>query len=210
MSFDDFDRESIAIRHAAQRERDFYERSANRVLDFGEHAAAGDPEWFQAQCCRTVADMNATGERLAGVQHLMHAAVGMATEAGELLDMLKKYVWYGKPFDQTNAIEELGDALWYVSEAATALDVTIREVMIRNAAKLRRRYSSGFSQAEALTRKLDAERAALEAIVGPVPVEGMTVSEVCRATQRQNCHMCEDCTCGDNTNPEVQKEATHG
>jgi hypothetical protein len=56
-------------------------------------------------CLRTLsADMPAIKERLSDEStiHLLHAATGMVTEAGELLDMLKKHIFYGKDLDLVN------------------------------------------------------------------------------------------------------------
>lgn len=44
-----------------------------------------------------------------------HATLGMISEVGELADMLKRSLAYGKPFDRINAIEEIGDIYWYVN-----------------------------------------------------------------------------------------------
>lgn len=57
------------------------------------------------------------------LSHLDHAAKGMNTEQGELDDMLKKHLIYGKPFDDVNVLEECGDVLWYVALALRAIDV---------------------------------------------------------------------------------------
>ena len=45
---------------------------------------------------------------------IIHAIMGLATEAGELIDALKKHVFYGKPIDEKNLIEECGDVMWYL------------------------------------------------------------------------------------------------
>lgn len=44
-----------------------------------------------------------------------HAAIGIFTETGELLDIFKKNLWYGKEIDLVNFKEELGDIMWYVA-----------------------------------------------------------------------------------------------
>jgi hypothetical protein len=44
---------------------------------------------------------------------VMHAAVGIAGEVGELLDCLKKTWIYGKPLDYPNLREEIGDVMFY-------------------------------------------------------------------------------------------------
>ena len=71
-------------------------------------------------------------------------ALGLAGESGEVIDLIKKHLFHGKPLDRDKAIEELGDVFWYVQCLAEALDVSIGEVAQKNAAKLRRRYPKGF------------------------------------------------------------------
>lgn len=94
---------------------------------------------------------------------LLHAGMGLVTEAGEFLDALKKCYFYGKEVDLVNLREELGDILWYMAIAMDALGTTFEEEMDRVIRKLRRRYPSGFSDLDALDRDLDAERKELEA-----------------------------------------------
>lgn len=48
-----------------------------------------------------------------GVDQLNHARVGMVTEVGELGDLLKRKLAYGKAFDSVNLLEECGDWFWY-------------------------------------------------------------------------------------------------
>lgn len=93
---------------------------------------------------------------------LLHASLGMVTEAAEFQDALKKHFIYGKVLDKTNAIEELGDILWYVALACDSLDVSMERVMDINIAKLRARFPEKFVETEAINRNLDAERAVLE------------------------------------------------
>lgn len=94
-----------------------------------------------------------------------HAVNGIAGESGELSGLVEKTVWYSQPFDRTNAIEELGDLLWYVAEACTALGMTMEEVMNGNIRKLRSRYPEKYQDNLALesNRDREAERAILEA-----------------------------------------------
>lgn len=93
---------------------------------------------------------------------ILHAAMGCVTEAGEMLDALKRRVFYGKPLDPVNLAEEAGDLLWYVAVLSDALNVPIIDIMHTNIAKLRRRYPEKFSPDAALNRDLEAERAVLE------------------------------------------------
>lgn len=98
----------------------------------------------------------------ANPSRLLHAAMGMATEAGEFLDPIKKHLFYGKPLDLVNLREEVGDLLWYIAIACDALDTTIDAEMQRNIAKLRKRYPEKFTSEAANERDLTAERAILE------------------------------------------------
>jgi len=93
---------------------------------------------------------------------LLHAALGLATEVGEFVDALKKHIFYGAPFDRINAIEELGDILWYVAEGAEALNCDLSVVMEANIAKLRTRYPEQFTSDKAVNRDLKAEAAVLK------------------------------------------------
>jgi len=93
---------------------------------------------------------------------LLHASMGMVTEAGEFMDMMKKHLFYGKPQDTTNLKEEIGDILWYAAIALEALDTNFEEVMETNIAKLKARYPEKFTEDKALNRNLDTEREILE------------------------------------------------
>lgn len=70
----------------------------------------------------------------------MHAAVGIAGEAGELLDAVKKVWAYGKPLDRENAIEELGDLEFYMEALRQQIGVSREQVLQANQEKLAKRY----------------------------------------------------------------------
>lgn len=93
---------------------------------------------------------------------LFHYFVGAGTEAGELLDAIKKSIIYGKPLDVVNLKEECGDLLWYIARACDCLGFTFEEVMELNINKLKARYGEKFTEDAALNRDLDKERAVLE------------------------------------------------
>jgi NTP pyrophosphatase (non-canonical NTP hydrolase) len=109
-------------------------------------------------------DFAAIGERLAQPENIriLHAAIGLATEAGEVQDALKKHLFYGKPLDKVNLAEEMGDIFWYMAILADSLDVSFDEIQNKNIAKLKARYGAKFTEAAALNRDLDAERKILE------------------------------------------------
>lgn len=94
---------------------------------------------------------------------LLHAGMGMCTEAGEFVDILKKFIFYGKEIDTVNAVEELGDLMWYIGVACDELGVSFEEVMEKNINKLRTRYAKAeFKDTAAKNRDLSAERKVLE------------------------------------------------
>jgi NTP pyrophosphatase (non-canonical NTP hydrolase) len=82
----------------------------------------------------------------ANIERLLTAGVGINAEGGEFLEIVKKMVFQGKPWDDHNRehlIIELGDLLWYVAQATQALGVTFEEVIERNVSKLEKRYPGG-------------------------------------------------------------------
>ena len=85
---------------------------------------------------------------------LSNMALGLAGEAGETADMLKKHLFHGKALDRDEVVRELGDVLWYVAGMATAIGISLDEVARRNVEKLRRRYPDGFS-VEASAQRAD-------------------------------------------------------
>jgi NTP pyrophosphatase (non-canonical NTP hydrolase) len=93
---------------------------------------------------------------------LLHAAMGLVTESAKFLDMLKKHIFYGKPIDKANAVEEVGDALWYQRIACHELEVRFLKVLETNQAKLRKRFPEKFTSDKAINRDTDAERKILE------------------------------------------------
>lgn len=93
---------------------------------------------------------------------LLHAALGLATEAGELMEMLSNYLEGRKPLDIVNAKEELGDAQWYIPLGVDACDAKLETVMETNIRKLRARYPDRFTEFDAKNRDLVKERQILE------------------------------------------------
>ena len=82
----------------------------------------------------------------ANIERLVTAGVGLNAEAGEFLEIIKKMIFQGKPWDKDNKehlIIELGDVMWYVAQACMALEVSFDEVIERNVKKLEKRYPGG-------------------------------------------------------------------
>jgi NTP pyrophosphatase (non-canonical NTP hydrolase) len=82
----------------------------------------------------------------ANIERLLTAGVGINAEGGEFLEIIKKMIFQGKPWNEDNRehlIIELGDIMWYVAQATQALEISIDEVIARNVTKLERRYPEG-------------------------------------------------------------------
>ena len=85
-------------------------------------------------------------EKGASIERLLTAGVGINAEGGEFLEIIKKIIFQGKPWDDHNKehlIIELGDLMWYVAQACMALGVSFDEVVARNVKKLEARYPGG-------------------------------------------------------------------
>lgn len=83
---------------------------------------------------------------------LLHAAIGIAGEAGELLDAVRKHVFDGQPLDGDNIIEELGDLCFYLEAAMQAIKMNRADIEELNMAKLFERYKDGYSDQQAVDR----------------------------------------------------------
>lgn len=103
---------------------------------------------------------------------ILHSIIGKATECGELLEMLRDTLFFQKPFDDVNFIEELGDSQWYDAIGCEAVNATFNDVQRTNIAKLRKRFPDKFTEHDANNRDLFAERQILETGAGIQTPEG--------------------------------------
>ncbi len=83
---------------------------------------------------------------------LINGVMGLCGEAGEAIDIVKKWLAQGHELDKEHLIKELGDIAWYLAETATALDVDLETVMQMNIDKLKARYPEGFDKERSIVR----------------------------------------------------------
>lgn len=87
---------------------------------------------------------------------LLHMALGVGGEAGELEDAIKKHVIYNKPLDRENVVEELGDLEFYMRRIRQVVGITRQETLNHNITKLLKgknaRYKEGYSDKAAQDR----------------------------------------------------------
>lgn len=86
---------------------------------------------------------------------LNNYAMGLAGEAGEIVDLVKKIVFHGHPLgdeELKNLLKEDGDVLWYAANLARALKVKLSTVTAMNEDKLKKRYPAGFDEEKSKNR----------------------------------------------------------
>jgi len=80
-------------------------------------------------------------------ERLLTAALGITAEGGEFAEIIKKIIFQGKPVDEHTIYHmkrELGDVMWYITQACIALECSLEDVIYMNIEKLESRYPDGF------------------------------------------------------------------
>ena len=114
----------------------------NKYAEFVDAVTSDASKDFLALSDRLVA----LDEKGANIERLLTAAVGINAEGGEFMEIVKKMVFQGKPYNEDNRehlIIELGDIMWYVAQACMALEVSFDDVIAGNVKKLGKRYPEG-------------------------------------------------------------------
>lgn len=83
---------------------------------------------------------------------LINSVMGLCGESGEAIDIVKKWLAQGHELDKERLAKELGDVAWYLAEAATALDLSLEQILQANIDKLKKRYPDGFEVERSLVR----------------------------------------------------------
>lgn len=77
---------------------------------------------------------------------LLTAGIGLGAESGEFEEIVKKMFFQGKPLNEENVFHmkrELGDIIWYWTNACNALGLDPNDVIAENVKKLEARYPGG-------------------------------------------------------------------
>lgn len=101
---------------------------------------------YQIKASRTMAK---TGSK----EEVAELALGLAGEAGEIADKLKKALYHGHKLNKTDMTLELGDLMWYIAGIATVLEIELNVVGHMNIEKLKKRYPKGFSEVDSIIRR---------------------------------------------------------
>lgn len=83
-----------------------------------------------------------------GVQltHLLTFALGASAELGEAVEIIKKCLLQGKPFNEDARLHlksEVSDVMWYIAQFCIAMGITFEDIMKINYEKLSARYPEG-------------------------------------------------------------------
>ena len=97
-------------------------------------------------------------EKKSGIKtpRLLTAALGLGSETGEFVEIVKKMFLQGKPPSDDNIFHmkrELGDIMWYWVTACAALGLDPYEVISENQEKLAARYGEKFEVQRSEVRK---------------------------------------------------------
>lgn len=103
---------------------------------------------YQIEAMRTASGVTAASDE----NLMLNGAMGLNGEAGEVIDILKKYMFQEHSLDSEHLAKELSDCLWYIAVCAKGAGYTLDEIAEMNVAKLRKRYPNGFEAEKSLHR----------------------------------------------------------
>lgn len=84
---------------------------------------------------------------------LLNGVLGLAGEAGEVSDLIKKGIFHEKGIDREHLEKELGDVMWYIALICHTCSFDLDEIMQMNIDKLKVRYPEGFDVVKANNRE---------------------------------------------------------
>lgn len=122
--------------------------------------------------------MNTANDRC---KNLSNVGLGIASEAGECADIIKKHIHHGLELNQNDLIKEFGDVCWYIALGCEVLGVEFESVLAKNIQKLQERYPEKF--AEKLSRKS----------VIKSPKYGSPRCPICNGVMQKSYHYCPIC-----------------
>jgi len=82
------------------------------------------------------------------IDQLINGVMGLTGESGEVIDLIKKYLYQGHELDKNKIIDELGDVLWYINLIVDAVNVDLEDIARCNIKKLEQRYPTGYFRVE--------------------------------------------------------------
>ena len=124
-------------------------RKGDKLIDLKKYQ-----EFVTKVTSETSGSTNKLHERMAAIDsksgvntaRLLTGAIGIASEGGELAEIVKKCLFQDKPMSEKTQFHingELGDIIWYWVNSCTAMGLKPDEVIQENIEKLESRYPGG-------------------------------------------------------------------
>lgn len=112
------------------------------------------PEYDHSMMVKELAKPSADLARESNARKLdlNHMALGIAGEAGEIVDVVKKHTIYDQILDVSHLCEELGDLEFFLSHLRELAGLSRSEILEANVKKLRARYGDRFTNEAAKER----------------------------------------------------------
>ncbi|MCS4449153.1 nucleoside triphosphate pyrophosphohydrolase family protein [Clostridium botulinum] len=77
------------------------------------------------------------------IDQLINGVMGLTGESGEVIDIVKKYLYQGHHLDKDKIINELGDTLWYINLIANSINMSLEDIAKYNIDKLQKDILKG-------------------------------------------------------------------
>ena len=103
-------------------------------------------EEYQLEMKRTASQFEINNE------NLCLGAMGIAGEAGEVADYIKKVVFHSHELSKEKLAEELGDVMWYITYLSQVIGYNLSDIAEINMNKLRKRYPEGWDEKRSINR----------------------------------------------------------
>ena len=87
-------------------------------------------------------------------QLISNMVMGILGESGEVVDILKKWMYQGHVLKLNDIEEELGDVMFYIVNLCNLLGLELQDAINNNYNKLLRRYPEGFSVERSVNREI--------------------------------------------------------
>jgi NTP pyrophosphatase (non-canonical NTP hydrolase) len=129
------------------------DRGGGAAMKMTPNMTPREYQWLAARTLIDAPDSEISGSDMM----LVWNAIGLAGEAGEVCEHIKKGVFHQHGIDRDKMRKELGDVLWYVAALCTKLELDMGDVMAANIEKLMARYPDGYNPADSMARRDTAQ-----------------------------------------------------
>ena len=117
------------------------EKFLNEYSKFVESVTSKESNNFESMILK-LNELNDHDEKV-NISLLLTSALGLSSEAGEFVEIVKKICFQSKPLSEENKFHmkrELGDCFWYLMNASRSLSLDPYEIIEENIKKLKSRF----------------------------------------------------------------------